>query len=367
MLENQIKSQEILIDDHEKTVRIEPEQMAQMAGLRYVNDDEPGFRRKPWGRGFTYLHPNGEHIQEAELRSRLEALVIPPAWTDVWICLDPNGHIQATGRDAQGRKQYIYHADWGAVRNQVKFSRIVSFAESLPDLRMRVDQDLRLRNLSREKVVAIVVRLLEETLIRIGNLEYARNNGSFGLTTLHDEHLKVSGSTLYFEFNGKSGKQHEIAVQDRRLAAMVKRCQDLPGQHLFQYLDGEGNCCQAITSGDVNEYLRRVTGKDFTAKDFRTWGGTLYAAIELFRLGPAASERDAQHKIVQAVKQVAKILGNTTTICRQYYIHPAVFEAFQDESLFPTMQSALDGRLPAPDGLEPEEAAAIELLRQKTS
>jgi DNA topoisomerase I len=338
-----------------------PLDAALQAGLRYVNDNIPGYRRKRWGQGFTYLDPDGERVQDPELRQRFEALVIPPAWTEVWICPDLNGHIQVTGRDDKGRKQYIYHPQWDELRNLSKFNRMAEFGSALPALRQQVDADLRRRSLSREKVLAIVVRLLETTLIRIGNHEYARRNGSYGLTTLQDDHLDVSGGQLSFTFIGKRGKHQTVGLRHRRLARMVKACQDLPGQQLFQYLDENGECCQAVDSSDVNAYLKAITGKDFTAKDFRTWGATLLSALELYDHGPAETEKEVQKKMVQVVKTTAQALGNTPTICRAYYIHPKIFEAYQDGSLFRVMGEFLaEGN--AEFGLEPEERAVIALL-----
>lgn len=337
---------------------------AESAGLFYVQDDEPGFRRKCQGRGFGYFDPHGNLVRDGALRERFKALGIPPAWTDVWICLDADGHIQATGRDEKGRKQYIYHPRWNEIRNQAKFERILMFGEALPQLRARVEEDLVRRSLSREKVVAIVVRLLEETLIRIGNPEYARNNSSYGLTTLRNEHLEISGSRLRFVFQGKSGKQVEIDLLDRRLARMVRRCQELPGQRLFQYI-GENGEFQVVTSSDVNRYLRGLTGQDFTAKDFRTWGATVLCLQELQRLGPAETEKQAQKNVVQAIKTVASALVNTPTICRKYYVHPAIIQAYLDGSLFTLLPQpeAQDGY--AVNEQDAAEAAVVTLLRRK--
>ena len=341
----------------------DPLESARIAGLYYIDEDEPGFQRKRWGRGFTYLYPNGERVEDEALRARFESLVIPPAWTDVWISVYPEGHIQATGRDDKGRKQYIYHPLWEQIRNQAKFNRMVAFGESLPAIREQVDEDLARRKLSREKVVAIVVRLLEETLIRIGNREYARRNSSFGLTTLQAEHLDISGSKLHFTFRGKSGKDQDVELRDRRMARLIRRCQELPGQELFQYIDDEG-IHQSIRSTDVNEYLRNTTGLDFSAKDFRTWGGTVLAAVELYEAGPGNTKTETNRKVVAAVKAVAEALGNTPAICRKYYIHPSILSAYEDNSLFPVMGRSLLEIEVTPTGLSPQEAAVLEILRK---
>jgi DNA topoisomerase I len=309
-----------------------PVAMAKTAGLRYVSDQQPGYHRRRRGRGFSYYDWNGKPVTDVKVRERITQLVIPPAWQEVWICRYENGHIQAVGRDEVGRKQYIYHPAWAQVRDYVKYSKLLRFGEALPDLRQRVAADLRQRKLSRTKVTALVVALMEQTLIRIGNDEYARNNDSYGLTTLLDDHVHFDHDSVVFEFRGKSGKDHEIALRDRRLANLVKACQDLPGQRLFQYYDEQGKLT-ALTSTDVNAYLREVTGFDFTAKDFRTWGGTILAARVLNECGPGASESDCKKRIVAAVKQVAEALGNTPAVCRGSYIHPAIFAAYEQSKL----------------------------------
>ncbi len=338
---------------------------AQAAGLYYVMGGEPGYTRKPNGRSFIYLDWRARPVTSPNQLARIKALVIPPAWTDVWICRHPNGHIQATGRDKKCRKQYRYHAEWNAIRSQTKFNRMVAFGEALPTIRAQVDADLRRQKLVHEKVIAQVVRLLERTLIRVGNQEYARANRSYGLTTLLDDHITVEGSRILLDFIGKRGKHFEVDLRDRRLSALVKRCQDLPGQRLFQYVDEDGQCCQAVTSGDVNTYLRQAAGQDFSAKDFRTWGGTVLAAFALYPLGPAEDETQADKNIVGVVKTVSDALGNTPAVCRKYYIHPAVLEAYRDGSLFDGLGAALQqAREPAEAGLTVDEQSVLHLLRK---
>ena len=314
---------------------------AKSAGLRYVSDTSPGLRRLRSGKGFRYVDAEGKTIRDRAVIRRIRALVIPPAWTDVWICASASGHIQASARDAKGRKQYRYHARWREVRDEDKFERLAAFGASLPKLRKRVEDDLTLPGLPREKVLATVVRLLELTLIRVGNEEYARANESYGLTTLRDRHVRVEGSKLRFRFKGKSGKLHEVEVADRRLAAIVKRIRALPGQELFQYLDDDGGP-QSIDSSDVNAYLRETMGEEFTAKDFRTWAGSLLAA-QLLGSG--------EQGLVEAVKLVAKRLGNTPATCRKHYVHPFVLEAFTAGTL-----------KKAADDLSAQEAALLRLL-----
>ena len=347
-----------------RPLSVSPERSAAEAGLRYVEDGEPGYRRKRWGRGFTYLTPQGEHVQDPELLRRFRALVIPPAWRDVWISRDSRGHIQVTGRDDRGRKVYIYHPDWEPIRTATKFNRMASFGEALPGLRTRVDRDLRGRKLSRTKVLAVVVALLDETCIRIGNPAYARHNQSYGLTTFTVEHVDLSPTTLRFEFTGKSGKEHSVEVRDRRLVRMVQRIQELPGQQLFQYVPETGECCESIDASDVNEYLRESTGLAISAKDFRTWGGTVVAASTLADRGPAESESEAEQAIRQAVDAVAEVLGNTRAICRDYYIHPAVPAAYEDGSLFLAMNVARETHDPDdPVGLGLAELTVLRLVQ----
>jgi DNA topoisomerase I len=300
---------------------------ATRVGLTYVTDGFAGITRRRNGSGWAYFAPNGARIRDAEKRRRLNKLAIPPAWTDVWICPDPNGHIQATARDARGRKQYRYHASYREARDRSKFRRMLEFSEALPSLRSRIERDLKSEALTRDVVLATVIRLLDRTLIRVGNDEYARENNSFGLTTLRRRHVKVKGTAVRFSFRGKSGIDHDVALIDARLAKVIQRCQEIPGYELFQYVDEEGER-HAITSDDVNAHLREITGRDVTAKDFRTWGGTMHAALALQSMGAAASRREADRNILQALEVVCKRLGNTRTVCRKYYVHPALIEAY---------------------------------------
>ena len=347
-------------------VFVDPVESAKAAGLRYVMDDEPGIRRLKRGKGFTYVDTQGNVVRSPKDLERIRKLAIPPAWTDVWICPRPNGHLQATGRDAKGRKQYRYHADWRDVRDETKFGRMIAFGEALPKIRERIDQDMSLRGLPREKVVATVVKLLETTLIRVGNKEYVKQNNSFGLTTLRDQHVDVDGSTLRFEFRGKSGKEHSVEVQDRRLARIVQQCRDLPGQKLFQYLD-ENKERQSLSSEDVNVYLKETTGEDFTAKDFRTWGGTVLALSALLEVGTCETEREANKAVVDAIKRVAGQLGNRPAICRKYYVHPTVIQTFLEGSLPQTLEGVVADSpdVDDPTGLRRLEAQVLCLLKGK--
>lgn len=348
------------------TAMPDPVQSARDAGLRYVHDWGPGITRRRNSDGtFSYFHPNGRPVTDQSTLERIRKLALPPAYTDVWICLYPNGHLQATGRDARGRKQYRYHAKWRSVRDETKYGRMILFGRVLPEIRKRIDQDLRQSGLSREKVLAAVVRLLEQSLIRVGNDEYARSNNSYGLTTLQDEHVEITGSLIRFRFKGKHGKDHEIDIRDRRLAGIVKRCRDLPGQELFQYLDNAG-VVHDIGSNDVNEYLRLITGCEFTAKDFRTWAGTVYAAWELCECGPCKNQREAKSAVVRAVEKVARRLGNTPAICRKCYIHPAVIELYMGGKLIEELKSHSPLR-PPPEtyALRPEETAVLTLLERQ--
>jgi DNA topoisomerase-1 len=300
---------------------------AKAAGLRYVNAGERGIRRWRHGRGFVYVDANGKRVRDAATVARIRRLAIPPAWTDVWICSTERGHVQATGRDAKGRKQYRYHAEWRTTRDETKFDRLIEFGDVLPTIRSRVAADLARTGLPREKVLATVVRLLDVTLIRVGNDEYARKNRSYGLTTLRDNHVDVRGARIRFHFRGKAGKEHSVEVEDPKLAAIVRRCQHIPGHELFHYVDESGET-HVVESGDVNEYLRAVARSDFTAKDFRTWAGTVLAASLLSRRGAIASGRQAKQQVVASIREVAEKLGNTPTVCRKSYIHPVVIDRF---------------------------------------
>lgn len=361
----QLKLQKQLIKKEvEAALIIDPIESAKAVGLRYISDTTPGIQRQCVSEEFRYLDTKGQQICDSLELSRFKALVIPPAWTDVWICPLPHGHLQATGRDAKGRKQYRYHVHWRTIRSQTKFSRMIAFGEALPKIRKRIEEDLGLRGLPREKVLATVVKLLEVTRIRVGNEEYVQTNESFGLTTMRDRHADISGSKLRFKFRGKSGVDHDIELSDRRLAKIVKSCQDIPGQELFQYLDDEGHR-QPIDSGAVNEYLREITGLDFTAKDFRTWAGTVLAAQELHDLGAAASQTEAKKNVTQAIKDVAKQLGNRPATCRKYYVHPAILDAYMDGSLFQALQQTTSPEVDdSPLELRSEERAVLKLLEQ---
>ena len=310
---------------------LDPEASAKAANCRYVADDEPGIRRMRAGKGFKYVRPDGSLVRDETTIRRIRSLVIPPAWTDVWICTEADGHIQATGRDARGRKQYRYHPRFREIREETKYEKILGFAEALPRIRERVDEDLSARGLTRDKVLATVVRLLEITLIRVGNEEYARANASYGLTTLRAKHVDVAGSTIRFRFRGKSGKDHVVKVQDRRLARVVARCNDLPGEVLFQYEDDDGKLC-TVEAADVNDYIRRISEADFSAKDFRTWAGTVLVAQTLLA-AIAESQAEAKKNIVAAVKEVSKRLGNTPSVCRKCYVHPEIWNAYLDGHL----------------------------------
>ncbi|HEX7811363.1 MAG TPA: DNA topoisomerase IB [Burkholderiales bacterium] len=339
-------------------------QAAGKAGLRYVSDSKPGIRRKAARGGFRYVAADGKPVRDPEILGRIRSLVIPPAWTDVWICPYDSGHIQATGRDAKGRKQYRYHPRWRSTRDETKYAHVIGFGKALPGIRRRVDQDLARPGLPREKVLATVVRLLETTLMRVGNEEYARSNGSFGLTTLRDRHVRIDGTRLQFRFKGKSSKEHFIELNDRRVAAVVRRCRELPGYELFQYLDEDGER-RSIDSDDVNGYLREITGEDYTAKDFRTWAGTLLAALALREFETFDSAAQAKKNLVRAIESVALRLGNTPAICRKCYIHPAVMDAFLDGTIRDILKGRAEKGLEDLHNLDPEEAAVLALLQQR--
>lgn len=329
---------------------------ARSAGLRYSSDTSPGIRRSGKARQFKYTCPDGRPVTDEETLDRIRKLVLPPAWTDVWIAPDANAHLQATARDARGRKQYRYHTKWRALRDQGKFARMLEFGAALPKLRAHVEHDLSRPGLPREKVLATVVRLLEITLIRVGNEEYAKANHSYGLTTLRNRHVNVNGSELTFEFRGKSGKQHSIGLRERRVAKIVRRCKQLPGAELFQYVDEHG-IRHSIGSHDVNDYLREISGADFTAKDFRTWAGSVSALDALLECPPCKSESELKKTLSEVVKNVAERLGNTATVCRKHYIHPAVFAAFGVDGL-----AALRARAAPTRDSSRAELALMELL-----
>lgn len=345
-----------------KLLPTDPLASEKAAGLRYVTGEGPGIVRKRHGKGFEYLGPNSKPVRDKATLERIRLLVIPPAWENVWICPFQNGHIQAIGRDARGRKQYRYHARYREVRDETKFGRMLAFGAALPKIRQQVNRDLSLPGLPQRKVVAAIVRLLDETCIRIGNEEYAKANKSFGLTTLRDRHADIHGESVRLHFRGKSNQEHDITLRDRRLARIVKRCQDLPGQELFQYQSDSGEPVN-VDSGHVNEYLKEITQEEFTAKDFRTWHGTGHMAQQLAALGPADSETETKRNIVEAVKETAKHLGNRPAACRKYYIHPAVFESYEEKTIFASIGNA-PVNASAPAGkLRPFELAVLRLVK----
>ncbi|WP_134724983.1 DNA topoisomerase IB [Paracoccus luteus] len=342
---------------------VDPQDAAESVGLVYVTDAGPGITRRRAGKGFSFRDADGRAIKDKSTLARARSLAIPPAWTDVWICPDPSGHIQATGRDARGRKQYRYHPRFREVRDSTKYERMLDFAAALPDLRARVDADMARRGMVREKVLATVVHLLETTMIRVGNADYAKQNKSHGLTTLKDRHVSVSGAQVKFSFKGKSGKQWTLDVRDRRVARIVKASQDLPGQHLFQYLDDDGQQ-RGVTSGDVNAYLREITGADITAKDFRTWTGTVLAALALAEYDAADSQAAAKRNVRDAIERVAARLGNTPTICRKCYVHPVVIDSYLADELALDLRDEIEDELDEP-ALRPEERRVLTFLRER--
>jgi DNA topoisomerase I len=349
-------------------VSLEIATSAKNAGLRYATDRRPGIvRRRVRGASFRYFDSTGRAIRDLEELNRIKRLAIPPAWQNVWICPDSTGHLQATGRDDRGRKQYRYHADWRTIRDQDKYDRVIAFGRALPKIRRRVARDLARRGLPREKVLATIVRLLETTLIRVGNDEYARDNKSYGLTTLQDRHAAVRAGKITFKFRGKSGRQHVLDVRSRELARIVKRCRDLPGYELFQYLDRSGTPVD-VTSSDVNDYLREISGSDFTAKDFRTWAGTVLAARALQEFEKFSSPTEAKKNVLLAIEAVARMLGNTPTICRRCYVHPVVLDSYIDGILIQQLRRRAERKLATElRKLTPEEAAVLMVLRQTLS
>ena len=338
-----------------------PSASAEEAGLRYVSDATPGIRRRKGGGGFTYVRADGRAVRDAATLARIRSLAIPPAYTDVWICPDPKGHVQATGRDARGRKQYRYHPKWREVRDETKFGRMLAFSEALPTIRKRVRADLARSGLPREKVLATVVSLLEATRIRVGNDEYARTNDSYGLTTLRDHHVAITGASVRFAFKGKSGKKHAVKLSDRRLARIIRQCREIPGADLFQYLDDDGQR-QTIGSGDVNAYLREISGDAFTAKDFRTWAGTMLACAALVEAGASESKKEADGNILAAIDRVAEQLNNTRAVCRKYYVHPELWAIYLDGDLAAALAR---GRKKRRHGLSAEEAAVMAMLAER--
>jgi DNA topoisomerase-1 len=335
-----------------------------MIGLRHTTDESPGIRRVRRGRGFAYRRPDGRWVRDSATLSRIRGLAVPPAWTDVWISPVSNGHVQATGRDARGRKQHRYHPRWMAVRDEAKYTRLLAFGRALPRLRRRLQADLRRPGLPHQKVVALVVLLLEKTLIRVGNDEYARHNRSFGLTTILDRHAAVAAGTVRFRFRGKSGKVHDVSLADGRLARLVKQCRELPGSQLFQYRDDDGRV-RDLTSTDVNRYLREVMGDAFAAKDFRTWAGTVLAARALREMEELPGQRPGDPTVLRAVETVARHLGNTRTVCRRCYVHPAVIDAYLDGSLAAALETRVQHQLHARHAPRRLETAVLALLERR--
>lgn len=341
----------------------DPAAAAKSAGLRYVNDDDPGITRVAAGKTFRYVDARGRRVTDPGTLARIKRLAIPPAWTDVWICPRDDGHIQATGRDARGRKQYRYHADWRIIRDENKYARMIAFGKALPKIRRRVARDIRRKGLGREKVLATMVRLLETTLVRVGNEEYARANGSIGLSTMRDRHVQVQHGRLQFQFKAKSGRRCNIELHDPRVARIVRRVQDLPGQELFQYIDDEGRQ-QKITSEDVNNYLRQIAGEEFSAKDFRTWAGTVLAAIALRQLESFTTKAEAKKNLVAAIERVAERLGNTPAVCRKCYIHPVVLDSYLDGTTIDViLEQAEDTIAQGLTSLSGAEGAVLALLQ----
>ena len=346
-------------------LNVDPVESSRQAGLRYVTDTKPGIVRKRWGKSFRYFNADGSSVKDQAVLRRIRSLAIPPAWTDVWICPLANGHLQATGRDARKRKQSRYHPRWREVRDENKYQRMKVFGQALPRIRERVERDLALPGMPREKVLATIVRLLETTFIRVGNEEYAKENHSYGLTTLHNKHVDVNGAEVHFKFKGKSGRMHNIDVRDRRLARIVKQCQDIPGYELFQYIDENGEH-RSVDSADVNEYLQTISGEAFTAKDFRTWAGTVLACAALRAFEAFESETQAKKNVVQAVKSVAERLGNTPAVCRKCYVHPAVIESYMGGEIVKDFKEQVRKELPQSEPiLRHEELELLDLLEHR--
>jgi DNA topoisomerase-1 len=344
---------------------VDPKEAAESAGLRYVNDEAPGIRRKTHGKSFRYVLPDGKPVKDAATIERIRKLAIPPAYVDVWICARKDGHLQATGRDAKGRKQYRYHPQFRELRDSTKYDHMLEFAAALPKVRARIDEHMAMRGLPREKVLATVVRLLETTMIRVGNADYAKQNKSYGLTTLRDRHVTIEGAELKFQFKGKSGKTWRLKIKDRRIAKVVKASQDLPGQHLFQYINDAGEQ-REVTSGDINAYLKEISGADITAKDFRTWNGTVLAAVALTEYEKVDSQAAAKRNVRAAIEAVSARLGNTPTICRKCYVHPEIVESYLTDELsrevLESVEKELRGNL---SDLRPEEAVVRAFLQRR--
>ena len=341
-----------------------PLDSAKAAGLRYVSDLMPGIHRRSWRSGFRYIDPQGKVVRDKATLARIKSIVIPPAWRDVWICTLSNGHLQVTGRDAKGRKQSRYHPRWREVRDETKYKRMLAFGKALPGIRKRVAKDLKAPELSRLNVLALVVSLLESTFIRVGNEEYARENQSYGLTTMRTKHVRLAGSKITFEFKGKSGVAHKVDLSDRKLANAIRRCLDLPGFEIFQYVDADGNR-HSVDSSDVNQYLAEISGQHFTAKDFRTWAGTILACALLRTYENFESETEAKKNVVHAIKQVARHLGNTPSVCRKCYIHPAIIEKYMAGSINDGFtQQVKEEVMHSPKTLKRYETPLMKLLRK---
>lgn len=344
---------------------VDPREAAESVGLAYVSDERPGIRRRRAGKGFSFVGPDGRKVTDPAALERIRKLAVPPAYTDVWICAKPNGHIQATGRDAKGRKQYRYHAKFREVRDSTKFEHMLEFARGIPDIRVKISEHMTLRGMPREKVLATVVYLLENTLIRVGNDDYVKQNKSYGLTTLKNRHVAVEGAELRFRFKGKSGKEWNLRFKDRRIAKIVKQCQEIPGQELFQYMD-DGGQRRDVTSSDVNAYLKEISGREITAKDFRTWAGTVLAALALHEFEAFDSDARAKKNVRAAIESVASRLGNTPTICRKCYVHPEVFHSYLQGQLLLEVKEQVETELRDNlAGLKPEEAAVLTLLESR--
>jgi len=343
----------------------DPIESAKAAGLRYVNDALPGIARRRAGKGFVYKDADGNTVRDEKFLARIKTLAIPPAYNEVWICPFENGHIQATGMDERGRKQYRYHEKWREVRDENKYERMIAFGRALPRIRRATTRDLKQKGLPRSKVLAAIVQLLEKTMIRVGNEQYANENKSFGLTTMRNRHAKIKGARVHFDFKGKSGVHHEIDLQDESLARVIAKLQDLPGQELFQYVDENGEIVSA-GSGEVNEYLKEISGQDFSAKDFRTWSGTVLASLALQEFEKFDSETQAKKNVLRAIENVSERLGNTPSVCRKCYVHPAVIDSYMDGTMLEVLQHKAERELGGTlRGLRPEEGAILAFLQKR--